>query len=61
VPSDYLTSRQVADMLGVSTQRISQLVADEALAVAWQAPGRNGPRYFAPADVERLVEQRESA
>ena len=53
VPNPLLTSKQVADRLGVSVSTISRLVASGRLKPALRLDGIRGAMWFKPADLNR--------
>jgi DNA-binding transcriptional MerR regulator len=56
--ADYLTTSQVARILGLSSQRVIQLARDGQIAHSTLAQGM---RLFDPVDVERVRLEREAA
>lgn len=58
MPNIELTTKQVADLLGVSRQLVLWLVDKGALTPTRKLPASNGTYLFAADDVERLKEER---
>lgn len=56
--NNELTTRQVAERLGVTRQLVLWLVEKGTLTPTQKLPARNGTYLFAEADVERLKEER---
>lgn len=56
--SELLTARQAAQRLGVSVYTIAGWARSGKLPTAIQGEGRTGTRFFAVADVERLLAER---
>ena len=54
MPTELLTTSQVADMLGKSVTSVSRYVRDGLLTATMQLPGDTGARLFHPAEVERF-------
>jgi len=54
-----LTTREVAQRLGVKVRHVHYLCESGQLAPVRQLPGPRGPKLFAASDVERLLAQRE--
>lgn len=55
---NYLSTSQVAERLKVNGATVNRWVAEGRLVPAFTAPGARGARFFAPAAVERLAEER---
>lgn len=52
---DLLSTKQVAEMLGVTVSRVNQLVREGRLEPFVQGPGRTGARFFDRWDVARAA------
>lgn len=57
---EYLTTAEVAERLKVPVSTLNRWVAEDRIAPAFSAPGPKGARFFDPADVDQLVEERRS-
>jgi excisionase family DNA binding protein len=53
-PTEYLTTRKAADLLGCSVATVHRLEADGKLPVAMKVDGLRGPKMFRRTDVEAL-------
>lgn len=54
------TVAQAAAVLGVSPQRIHQMLAEGKLELSHKIPGLRGAKYVTAASVEALKEKRDS-
>ena len=61
MPNGFLTSPQVAGLLGCSTRTVHRLVTANALIPAQKLPGPNGALLFDPNVVEMFRRQRQAA
>ena len=52
---DLVTTKEAAEILGVSVFQVARLVARGDLTAAVQAPGKRGARFFRRADVLAAV------
>jgi len=58
MPTELLTSPQVAHRLGCSVRTVHRLVESDELIPAQKLPGPNGAFLFDAADVEMYARQR---
>ena len=57
-PTDLLTTRQAAAILGCSVATVHRLEAEGDLPAAHKVDGLRGPKLFARTDVEALAASR---
>lgn len=57
----YLSTKQVAEMNGVSTRKVHRMVSDGRLKVAEKLPLYRGAYLFRPDDVERAFKTESTA
>jgi len=55
---EYLTTAQVAERLKVNAATVNRWVVEDRITPVFTGPGAKGARFFRPADVERLAEDR---
>ena len=53
-----VTTREAAEILGVSVFQVARLAQRGELRTAVQAPGKRGARFFDRADVETFIASR---
>lgn len=58
---ETLTSKEAADLLGISPQAWHRLVAKEHIEPVKELPGIRGAKLWQAADVVRLAAKREAA
>ena len=52
---DMLTTKEVADRLGVSVAKVHRLIAAKVIAPEFKLDGQTGRYYFKAADIEELA------
>ena len=52
---DMLTTKEVADRLGVSVAKVHRLIAAGVIAPHFKLDGKTGRYYFAASDVDDLA------
>lgn len=57
---EILTSREAADLLGISPQAWHRLVAKERLVPVKEVPGIRGAKFWKATDVMRVAVKREA-
>lgn len=55
--STLLSSKQVADLLGVSVSTVARWTRDGRLTPELELPGLRGARFYQASQVARLVEE----
>lgn len=55
-----LTTREVAERLGVKVRHVHYLCESGQLSPVRQLPGVRGPKLFAAEDVDRLIAERQA-
>lgn len=58
--SEFLTTKEVAERLGVSIQKVHRLMLYKHLPVAFKLDGKTGRYYFRADDVEAFIAKRAS-
>lgn len=56
--TDFLTTRQAADLIGCSVATVHRYEADGELPLAHKVDGLRGPKLFRRSDVEALAAER---
>jgi excisionase family DNA binding protein len=56
--SELMTTREAAEVLGVSVFQIARLARRGELEAAMQAPGRSGARFFTRAALDAFIAAR---
>lgn len=59
-PSDTITVREAADILGLSVQHVHRLIESGTLTVERQLPGATGAKLLPRSDVDALQARRAS-
>lgn len=54
-----VTTAQLAKTLGVTVQRVQQLVAEGKLTSAMKAPGIRGAYFYSQTEVQRILGERQ--
>lgn len=60
MPTNVLTTSEVADLLQVSPSAVSRMVSRGELSPNIKAPGVRGPMFFDADEVERVRADREA-
>lgn len=60
---DLLSTRQVAELAGVTVQTVSRWARDKGLTPAWRSdsPGDRGARVYRRADVEAFLSMEQAS
>lgn len=56
----HMATREVAEVLGITSQHVARLARTRELRAAIKLPGKTGPYLFDPRDVERYRAARAS-